>query len=81
MAGIGASAIQAGSGAGGWSIDAHDALDDVVDVGEVALHPPVVEDLDRLACEDASRENEERHVRPAPGAVDGEEAQAGVGSR
>ena len=35
----------------------------------------VVEDVDRLAGEDVARELEQRHVRPAPGAVHGEEPQ------
>ena len=63
--------------AGGRVEHAHDAFDDVVDIGEVALHPAVVEDLDRLARQDGPREQHRRHVGPAPRAVDGEEAQAG----
>ena len=54
----------------------HDAADDVVHVGEVALVVAVVEDVDRLAGQDVAGEQEQRHVRPAPGAIDGEEAQA-----
>lgn len=63
-------------GDGGAVEDADDALDDVVDVGEVALHAAVVEDVDGLAGQDGPGEEEEGHVRTAPGTVDGEEAQA-----
>jgi hypothetical protein len=55
---------------------ADDAFDDIVDVGEVALHVAVVEDVDRPAFEDRLGEQEQRHVGPAPRAVDGEEEQA-----
>src|SRR3546814_2200230 len=61
-----------------WSSDVCSSdLDDVVDVGEVAGVVAVVEHVDRLAGQDLAREQEQRHVRPAPGPVDGEEAQAG----
>ena len=60
---------------------AHDALGDVVDVGEVAAVMPVVEDVDRPAGEDVAREQEQRHVGPAPRAVDGEETQPRHGQR
>jgi hypothetical protein len=53
-----------------------DALHDIVDIGKVAPHLPAVEHLDRLACEDRTGEKECRHVGPAPGSIDGEEAQA-----
>jgi len=53
-----------------------DAGDDVVDVGEVPVHPAVPEDVDRLAAEQGAGEEKQRHVRPAPGAVNGEEPQA-----
>ncbi len=56
---------------------AHDAFDDVVDVREVAPHPPVVEHVDRLAREDRLREQHRRHVGAPPRPVDGEEAQPG----
>ena len=52
------------------------ALDDVVDVGEVALHVAVVEHLDRLALGDGVGEEHRRHVGPSPRPVDREEAQA-----
>ncbi len=55
------------------------ALDDVVDIGEVAAVAAVVEDLDRAAREDGVGEFHRRHVGPAPGAVDREEAQARAG--
>src|SRR6266508_2797686 len=52
-------------------------LRDVVHVGEVALHPAVVEHLDRLALEDRLREQHGRHVGPSPWPVDGEEPESG----
>ena len=48
--------------------------DDVVDVGEVAAHLAAVEDPDRPARQDRLGEKPIGHVRPAPWAVDGEEA-------
>jgi len=50
---------------------------DVIHVGEIALHQPVVEHLDGFARQDGFDEQEVGHIRPAPGAVDGEEAEAG----
>ena len=57
--------------------DADYRFDDVVDVGEVAFHVAVVVQVDRVAVQDGAGEGEQRHVGPAPGAVHGEEAQAG----
>ena len=57
--------------------DAEDAFDDVVDVGEVALHVAVVEDLDRAALGERVGGGEVKHVRAACGSVDCEEAEAG----
>ena len=62
---------------GGGVHDAPDALDDVVDVGEVAAAVAHVEDLDGLAAAQLLCEAEVGHVGPAHGAVHGEEAQAG----
>ena len=55
--------------------DAHYPLDDVVDVGEVAPHVAVVEDLDGAVVEYGVHEEEGRHVGTSPRPVDGEEAQ------
>ena len=52
------------------------AGDDVVDEGEVADHVAVVEHLDGLPLRDGPRKQHRRHIRPAPGAVDGEIPQA-----
>lgn len=57
--------------------DAPDALDDVVDVGEVAAAVAHVEDLDGLAAAQLLCEAEVGHVGPAHGAVHREEAQTG----
>ena len=55
------------------------AFDDVVDVGRIAPVPAVVEDRYLLAGEDGLGEFEQGHVGATPGAIDGEEAQAGGG--
>ena len=57
--------------------DAPHALDDVVDVGEVAATVAHVEDLDGVAAAQLLCEAEVSHVGPAHGAVHCEEAQAG----
>lgn len=62
---------------GGGVHDAPYALDDVVDVGEVAAAVAHVEDLDGVAAAQLFGEAEVGHVGPAHGAVHGEEAQAG----
>ena len=62
---------------GGGVHNALDALDDVVDVGEVAAAVAHVEDLDGLPAAQLLREAEVGHVGPAHGAVNREEAQAG----
>lgn len=59
--------------------DAPDALDDVVDVGEVAATVAHVEDLDGVASAQLLCEAEVGHVGPAHGTVHREEAQAGRG--
>lgn len=59
--------------------DAPDALDDVVDVGEVAAAVAHVEDLDGLAAAQLLGEAEVGHVGPAHGAVHSEKAQPGRG--
>lgn len=61
--------------------DAPDALDDVVDVGEVAAAVAHVEDLDGVAAAQLLGEAEVGHVGPAHGAVHREEAQACRGDR
>ena len=57
--------------------DAEDALDDVVDVGEVTLHVTIVEDLDRAALGERVGGGEVKHVRAARRSVYCEEAEAG----
>ena len=56
--------------------DAHDAFHNVVYIGKVAQHVAIVEHLDGPVVQDGIRKEERRHVRPPPGAVDREEAQA-----
>ena len=55
--------------------DTDDTLDDVVDVGEVALAVAVVEDLDGLSRLQFLRGGEVEHVRTACGAIYGKKAQ------
>lgn len=57
--------------------DAPDALDDIVDEGEVAAAVAHVEDLDGVAAAQLLGESEVGHVGPAHGAVHREEAQSG----
>ena len=64
---------------GGCVHDAPDALDDVVDVGEVAAAVAHVEDLDGVAAAQLLGEAEVGHIGPAHGAVHREEAKAGRG--
>ena len=47
----------------------------VADIGEVAPHVAVIVDVDRAAFQDRPGELEIGHVGPAPGPVDGEEAE------
>uniref|UniRef100_A0A804QEG5 Uncharacterized protein n=1 Tax=Zea mays TaxID=4577 RepID=A0A804QEG5_MAIZE len=78
-------AFSAGPGAGalaGGVERAEAALDDVVDVGEVAARVGAVggaEQRDGLAGHDAAGEEEVGHVGAAPRPVHGEEAEAGDG--
>src|SRR3546814_15748118 len=57
---------------------AEHAINDVVDIGEVARHAALPVNLDRFPGQDLSREAEISHVRAAPRTVDGEEAKAGL---
>lgn len=59
--------------------DAHEALDDVVDIGEVSQHIPVIEDFYGAVMQDGVDEEEGRHIGAPPRTVDGEEAQSGGG--
>ena len=51
---------------------AHDALHEVIDIGEVALHSALTVNLDRFVGQNRTNEFVERHVGPSPGAVYGE---------
>jgi hypothetical protein len=57
--------------------DAHNALDDVIDKGEIALALAVVEYLDGLALTQFVGEAEVRHIRASGRTVNGEEAETG----
>jgi hypothetical protein len=52
-------------------------LDDIVNIGEVALHLAVVVDVNTFTFQHRFRELEQRHIRAAPRAIDGKEAQSG----
>ena len=75
---VGVGRVPVGIGQGRAVGGADHPLDDVVDIGEVAAVPALVEEPDRPALGDGAGEEHRRHVGPAPGAVDGEEAQAGA---
>ena len=64
---------------GGFGHDTDDALDDVVDVGEVAFTVAIVEDFDGFAFDELVGEAEVSHVGTTGGTVDGEEAETGGG--
>jgi hypothetical protein len=53
-----------------------DAGHDVTDISEIALQFAVVEDFDGAALENCARKKEVGHIRPAPRAIDREEAQS-----
>ena len=55
----------------------HHPFDDVVDIGEVASHVAMVEDIDRATGEHRIGKQKGRHVGSAPGAVDRKKAQTG----
>src|SRR5262249_22100476 len=54
------------------------SLDDVVDISEISLQAAIVIKRYRLTGHDRAREAEIRHIRPAPGAIDGKEPQPGL---
>jgi hypothetical protein len=56
---------------------ANHAFHDVVDVGEIAAMVAVIENVDGLSGEYLLGEDKQRHIRPAPGTIDGEKPQAG----
>jgi len=53
------------------------AFDDVVDIGEIPFVIAIVEDVDGFTGENVAGKHKQGHVRPAPGAIDREKAQAG----
>lgn len=61
----------------GFGYDAHDTLDDVADVGEVALAIAIVEDFDSFALDKFVGKTEVGHIWAAGRAVDCKEAEAG----
>jgi hypothetical protein len=75
--GVGVHRIPVRIGHGYVRQQAEHPLHYVVDVGEVAHHAALVEELDRFAAQDGPGEQEEGHVGPSPGAVDREKAQSG----
>src|SRR3546814_5213275 len=56
-----------------------DAVDDIVDEGEITKHVAVIIDVDRPALENRLGEFPDRHVGPPPRAINREEAKAGLG--
>jgi hypothetical protein len=62
---------------GGVEEELHDRGHGVVDVGEVAERPALVEKREPFARQDRTRKDDRRHIRPAPRAIDREQAHAG----
>ena len=60
--------------------DGDDALHDIIDVGEVAIHVAMVVNLDGFAFDQLVGEFEIGHVRPAHRAIDREEPEPGRGN-
>ena len=56
----------------------HHALDDVIDIREVAYHLPAVEYFDRGIRQYSLRKQEQCHVRAPPRSVDSEKAKPGT---
>ena len=73
----GLAAVPVGGALGGMVDHADYRFGDIVDVGKVAFHVAVVVEVDGVSVEDGAGEGEQGHVGPAPGAVDGKEAEAG----
>lgn len=67
-------------GRGNLIAGSHDALNDVINIGEIAPHFAVVIDINGLAGENGLGEEEKGHVRAAPGAIDGKKRRPVVGS-
>ena len=61
---------------GGSCHDTDDALDDIIDIGEVTTTVAIVEDLDGFALQELVGEAEIGHVRTSCRAIDGEETEA-----
>lgn len=59
--------------------DTDDPFDDIVNEGEVSPHFPFVEDIDGATFENGLGKNPHGHIGSSPGAVDGEESEAGGG--
>lgn len=62
---------------GGWMLQqGDDSLHDVINIGEVSLHFPMVEHMDGLAFEDGAQEEERSHVGSSPGSIHREETKS-----
>src|SRR4051812_44901471 len=55
---------------------AYDALDDIVDISEIASVLSEVKNIDGLAREDVTREEKKRHIGPSPRTIHGKKAQS-----
>ena len=61
---------------GGLGHDTDDALNDIIDIGEVTTAVAIVEDFYRFALQELVGETEVSHIRTSGRTIDGEEAQA-----
>ncbi len=51
---------------------------DIVDIGEVSLHIPMIEHFNRAVIHDRIGEKIQRHIRPTPRAVHSEKPEPGL---
>ena len=63
-------------GLGNFIHQRNHCIDDVIDIREVSFHFAMVVDIQRHPLKNGFGEFEQRHIGPAPGAIDGKETQA-----
>ena len=61
---------------GDYIKDAHHTFHNIIDIGKVAEHIALIENLDGAVVKDCVDEEEWRHIRASPRAIDCKETQA-----